>query len=71
MIAEHGDPCIARFVPAKAITIANRVDYFDVSADGRRFLVHEEGAEAVRTMQINVILNWSEELRRRSASGKN
>jgi hypothetical protein len=40
---------------------------FNVSPDGQRFLIRQQGAQ---TAQINVILNWSEELRRRSASGK-
>jgi Tol biopolymer transport system component/tRNA A-37 threonylcarbamoyl transferase component Bud32 len=43
---------------------------FDVSPNGQRFLVHQQNSEAAQTGQINVVLNWSEELRRRSASGK-
>ena len=45
--------------------------FFDVSPDGQRFLIHQQTSEAAQTAQINVILNWSEELRRRSSSGKN
>ena len=57
-------------VPAKAIT--NRgLDPIDVSPDGQRFLIHEPSSDAAQTTQINVILNWCEELRRRNASGKN
>jgi tRNA A-37 threonylcarbamoyl transferase component Bud32 len=41
-----------------------------VSPDGQRFLVHQQSSEAAQTAQINVVLNWSEELRRRAASGK-
>ena len=44
---------------------------FDVSPDGQRFLVYQQSDEAGKTAQVNVVLNWSEELRRRSASGKN
>ena len=41
---------------------------FNISPDGQRFLIRQQGAQ---TAQINVILNWTEELRRRSSSGKN
>jgi hypothetical protein len=54
-------------VPAKAM---GNLAGFDVSPDGQRFLIHQQSSEAAQTAQINVILNWSEELRRRSASGK-
>lgn len=58
-------------VPAKAIgDLQSGMDVFDVSPDGQRFLIHQQTSEAAQTTQINVILNWSEELRRRSASGK-
>jgi len=36
---------------------------FDVSPDGRRFLVIKE-SEGEGITQINVVLNWSEELKR-------
>jgi len=40
----------------------NRYQYYDISPDGERFLmIKETGAEQV---QINVILNWTEELKR-------
>jgi Tol biopolymer transport system component len=54
-------------VPAKAM---GNLAGFDVSPDGQRFLVLQQNSEAAQTGQINVVLNWSEELRRRSASGK-
>ena len=57
-------------IPANVIGDTGGLDAFDVSPDGQRFLVHEQSSEAAQTAQINVILNWSEELRRRSASGK-
>jgi len=34
--------------------------YYDISPDGRRFLMMKEGTES----QINVVLNWFEELKR-------
>jgi hypothetical protein len=43
---------------------------YDVSPDGQRFLISQQSNEGAQTELINVILNWSEELRRRSASGK-
>ena len=44
---------------------------YDVSPDGQRFLMlkHGEAGEAVPT-QINVVLNWFEELKRRVPTGK-
>jgi hypothetical protein len=35
-----------------------------VSPDGQRFLVHQQNSEAGQSLQINFILNWSEQLRR-------
>lgn len=58
-------------VPAKATgDLQSGIDVFDISPDGRRFLIHQQSNEAAQAAQINVILNWSEELRRRSVSGK-
>jgi Tol biopolymer transport system component len=51
--------------------LSNGVDNYDVSPDGRRFLVHQQNREAGQSLQINVILNWSEELRRLNPAGKN
>jgi hypothetical protein len=50
--------------------LSNGLDSYDVSPDGRRFLVHQQNIEAGQSFQINVILNWSEQLRRLAASGK-
>lgn len=59
-------------VPSKAIgNLASGMDVFDVSPDGQRFLIHQQSSEGAQTAQINVILNWSEELRRRNSSDKN
>jgi len=37
---------------------------YDVSADGQRFLMVKENDQATATTQINVVLNWFEELNR-------
>jgi hypothetical protein len=42
---------------------------YDVSADGQRFLMVKDTAEATTVTQINVVLNWSEELKRRVPAG--
>jgi hypothetical protein len=58
-------------VPA-AVTapLSNGVDNYDVSLDGRRFLVHQQNSEAGQSLQINFILNWSEQLRRLAPAGQ-
>jgi len=43
---------------------------YDVSADGRRFLMVKNIDEAVAPTQINVVLNWHEELKRLVPSGR-
>ncbi len=44
-------------------TVARAYRYYDVSPDGQRFLmIKEAGAEEA---QINVVLNWFEELKER------
>jgi serine/threonine-protein kinase len=59
-------------VPAKALpNLPSGLGGFDVSPDGQRFLIHQQSSEAGQNAQINVVLNWNEELRRLSASGKN
>jgi serine/threonine-protein kinase len=37
---------------------------YDVSADGERFLMLKEGEETAPATQINVVLNWFDELKR-------
>jgi serine/threonine-protein kinase len=49
---------------AMTATLSSGLDAFDVSPDGHRFLVHQQSSEADQTVQINVILNWNEELKR-------
>jgi hypothetical protein len=57
-------------VPA-AVTAPSSMglESYDVSLDGKRFLVHQQSSEAGQSLQINIILNWSEELRRLSSTG--
>ena len=44
---------------------------YDVSPDGQRFLMLKRSEkEAATPTQINVVLNWVEELKRRVPSGK-
>ena len=42
---------------------------FDISPDGQRFLMVKETERATTNAQINVVLNWSEELKRRVPAG--
>ncbi len=44
--------------------------YYDVSPDGQRFLMVKENQQGTSASQINVVLNWFEELKRRVPSGK-
>ena len=37
---------------------------YDVTPDGQRFLMIKEGEQQLRVTQINVVLNWFEELKR-------
>jgi dipeptidyl aminopeptidase/acylaminoacyl peptidase len=58
-------------VPAKATVNLKSDDMhnFEVSPDGQRFLIHQQ-SEGSKTPQINVVLNWSEELKRMAPAGK-
>ncbi|MSO19245.1 MAG: hypothetical protein EXQ56_02090 [Acidobacteria bacterium] len=39
---------------------------FDISLDGQRFLmIKQAGSQACETTQINVVLNWFEELKQK------
>jgi hypothetical protein len=42
---------------------------YDVSPDGKRFLMLEGSEQGQAPTQINVLLNWFEELKRRVPSG--
>jgi hypothetical protein len=58
-------------VPAKAIVNLKSDDMhnFEVSPDGQRFLIHQQSGGS-KAPQINVILNWTEELKRMVPAGK-
>ncbi|PYV20907.1 MAG: hypothetical protein DMG27_21925, partial [Acidobacteria bacterium] len=43
---------------------------YDVSLDGRRFLMIKASEHEVAATQINVVLNWLEDLKRRVPTGK-
>jgi Tol biopolymer transport system component/predicted Ser/Thr protein kinase len=43
---------------------------YDVSPDGQRFLMLKESGQDTPTTQINVVLNWFEELKQRVPAGK-
>ncbi len=38
--------------------------YYDISPDGKRFLMIKASEQEVTVTQINVVLNWFEELKR-------
>jgi Tol biopolymer transport system component/tRNA A-37 threonylcarbamoyl transferase component Bud32 len=44
---------------------------YDVSADGQRFLMVKATEQASSATQINVVLNWFEELKQKVPTGKN
>ncbi len=43
---------------------------YDVSPDGQRFLMIKPSEQESAATQLNVVLNWSEELRRLAPAGK-
>ena len=44
---------------------------YDVSPDGQRFLMLKADTQAQAPTQINVVLNWFEELKQKVPAGKN
>jgi hypothetical protein len=44
--------------------------YYDVSADGQRFLMIKPSEQSTSLTQIVVVQNWSEELKRGVPTGK-
>ena len=44
---------------------------YDVSADGQRFLMLKPVEQEAAPTQINVVLNWFEELKQKVPTGKN
>ena len=51
-------------------TVATKASY-DVTPDGQRFLMVKESKQESAATQINVVLNWFEELKQKVPSGKN
>ena len=47
---------------------AARGAFYDVSQDGRRFLMIKDREDQSSTTQINIVLNWFEELKRLAPS---
>ncbi len=47
----------------------DNVSNYDVSPDGQRFVMVKEGDQESEPPQINVILNWFEELKRLVPTG--
>ena len=43
---------------------------YDVSPDGQKFLMIKAGEQETAPTQLNVVLNWSDELRRLAPAGK-
>ena len=43
---------------------------YDVSPDGKRFLMVKGSEQESAATQLNVVLNWSDELRRLAPAGK-
>jgi hypothetical protein len=43
---------------------------YDVSPDGQRFLVIKESTQESAATELNVVLNWADELRRLAPAGK-
>jgi len=63
----HGKPRVL-FEGAYVLSPRTWADY-DVSRDGQRFLMLKGAEQAPTTTQINVVLNWFEELKRRVPPG--
>jgi hypothetical protein len=42
---------------------------YDVAPDGQHFVMIEENQKQTPTTQLNVVLNWFEELKRRAPAG--
>ncbi len=44
--------------------VGNDMHNYDVAPDGRRFVMIKESEQESASVQINVVLNWFEELKR-------
>ncbi len=57
----HGTPQL--LFEGEYLSIGTRAAY-DVTPDGRRFLMIKESEDVLTVTQLNVVLNWFEELKR-------
>lgn len=53
----------------KYLTTPQTFPDYDVSGDGQRFLMLKAAGQAQASTQINVVLNWTQELKRLVAAG--
>lgn len=44
---------------------------YDISPDGRHFYFVQIGKHGSESVKINMVLNWTDELRRKVPTGKN
>jgi len=59
-------PCVPTAYAPTAYALPN----YDVSSNGQRFLMVKDSEQVTSAAQINVVLNWSEEPKRRVPTGK-
>ena len=52
------------------VTAGRGIADYDAAPDGQRFLMIQEGGKESAPTQINVVLNWFEELKKRVPSGR-
>ena len=57
----EGDLFLSR---PKVLLEPSSLNSYDVSPDGRRFVVTEVGEAAKGPTELNLVLNWGEELKR-------
>jgi hypothetical protein len=55
---------IRRSCSKRRSTYFGELNSFDVSPDGKRFLMIEEPDQVASVAQIDIVLNWLEELKR-------
>ena len=67
-VSVQTSPPVELGTPRLLFEVANMVPGFDVHPDGERFVVVTSGGSDSSTSQINVVLNWLEELTERVPS---
>jgi hypothetical protein len=58
------------FFKGPYVPTAYALPNYDVSFNGQRFLMVKDSEQVTSAAQINVVLNWSEEPKRRVPTGK-